>query len=199
MQPSDYTLVERVTDSFTKLSLAAKDLNKASDELGKAITGIDSVLQMLNLGVPTWVQIHGGEDQYTGDEYWSHDLGYAKVGNRWGIALCTRKGYNSDPDQEEAESWLFNDAPRWLRVQAIHKIPDLLEELIKNTTETTQKVKSKIDEANTLAGALKHAAIEKPTSKKGVATEPIGPLSKALVDVSSLVQQQLSKTAKGQK
>ncbi len=166
MQPSDYTLVQRVTDSFTRLSLAAKDLNKASDELGKAIGAIDSVLQMLNLGVPTWVKIHGGEDPYNGDEYWYRDLGYAKVGNRWGIALCTRKGYNSDPDMEESESWLFNDAPRWLRVEGIHKIPDLLEQLIKNTAETTQKIKGKIDEANTLAGALKQAAAIPPAEPK---------------------------------
>jgi hypothetical protein len=158
MSTSDYTLVQRVTDSFTRLSSAAKDLNKASDELGKAIIAIDSVLQMLNLGVPTWVKIHGGEDPYTRDEYWSRDLGYAKVGNRWGIALCTREGCNSDPESERSESWLFNDAPRWLRVEGIHKIPDLLEELIKNTAQTTEKVKGKIDEANTLAGALRQAA-----------------------------------------
>ncbi len=166
MQPSDSTLVQRVTDSFTRLSFAAKDLNKASDELGKAITSIDSVLQMLNLGVPTWVRIHGGEDPYNGDEYWSRDLGYAKVGSRWGIALCTRKGYHSDPETEQSESWLFNDAPRWLRVEGVNKIPDLLEELIKNTTETTQEIKSKIDEAHTLAGALKQAAAIPPAEPK---------------------------------
>jgi hypothetical protein len=158
MQPSDYTLVERVTDSFTRLSSAAKDLNKVSDDLGKAIAAIDSVLQMLNLGVPTWVQIHGATSQYNGDDYWTRDLGYAKVGSRWGIALRTVDGCHSDPEAGQVESWLFNDAPRWIRVEGIHKIPELLDELIKRTKETTETVKSKIDEANTLAGALRQAA-----------------------------------------
>jgi len=159
MQPSDSTLVERVTDSFTRLSSAAKDLNTVSDELGKSISSIDSVLQMLNLGVPTWVQIDGGTNEHHGgDAFWSRDLGYAKVGSRWGIALRTQEGCVYDPELTESESWLFNDAPRWLRVRGIHRIPDLLEELIKNTKETSQKIKSTIDEANALAGALKQAA-----------------------------------------
>jgi hypothetical protein len=158
MQPSDYTLVERVTDSFTRLSTAAKDLNKASDDLGKAITAIDSVLQRLNLGVPTWVEIHGATNQYNLDDYWSRDLGYAKVGSRWGLALRTQEGCHSDPDVGRDESWLFNDAPRWLRAEGIHKIPELLDELVKNAKETTETIKGKIDEANTLAGALRQAA-----------------------------------------
>ncbi len=158
MQPSDYALTERVQASFTQLSSAAKDLNKASNELGQAITAIDNVLQRLNLGVPTWVKIHGGEDPYTGMGYWSRDVGYAKVGNKWGIALRTVEGDRNFPDEEQCESWLFNDAPRWLRIEGIEKIPDLLEALIKNTEETTQRIKSKIDQANQLAGAIAEAA-----------------------------------------
>jgi hypothetical protein len=171
MQPSDYSLTERVQNSFTKLSSAAKELNKVSDELGKAISNIDIVLQSLNLGVPTWVKVHAGVDEYTGMKYWSRDVGYAKVGNRWGIALCTREGDLNWPDEENCESWLFNDAPRRLRVEGIEKIPDLLEALIKNTEETTQKIKSKIDQANQLAGALVEAASQKPT--KAVPSKPL--------------------------
>jgi hypothetical protein len=201
MSSDSNTLSERVTTSFTKLSSAAKDLNKVSDELGQAITAIDYILQRLNLGVPTWVKIHGGEDQYTGMVYWSRDVGYAKIGSRWGIALCTREGDYNYPDEETREEWLFNDAPRWLRGEGVEKIPDLLEELIKNTEKTTQKIKGKIDHAKQLAGALELAATEQLTSKKAVATQPLGPLSKPLVDVSSLVQPQPLKKAlsKGQK
>jgi len=132
MNSDPNALTERVISSFEKLSSAAKNLNNVSDELGRAITAIDYILQRLNLGVPTWVKIHGGEDQYTGMEYWSRDVGYAKIGNRWGIALCTRKGDHNNPDEEEFDSWLFNDAPRWLRVEGVEKIPDLLEALGKD-------------------------------------------------------------------
>jgi hypothetical protein len=180
MNPDSNALSERVGASFTKLSAAAKDLNKVSDELGQAISSIDHILQRLNLGVPTWVTIHGGQDEYSGEEYWSRDVGYSKVGSRWGIALCTREGNYSNPDQEKFEAWLFNDAPRWLRVEGVEKIPDLLEELIKNTEQTTKKIKGKIDHAKQLADALGLAAAGKPASKKPAALKPI-------VDVSSLV------------
>jgi hypothetical protein len=135
-------------------------------------------------------QIHGGEDPYTGMEYWSRDVGYAKISNRWGIALCTRKGDYNSPDEEEFESWLFNDAPRWLRVEGVEKIADLLKALIKNTEETTTKIKGKIDHANQLAGALEQAAAGKQASKKAFVPEPLGPLPQPLVDVGSLVNPQ---------
>ncbi len=192
MSSDDNALSERVSTSFTKLSAAAKDLNKVSDELGQAITSIDYILQRLNLGVPTWVTIHGGEDQYNGMEYWSRDVGYAKIGSRWGIALCTRKGDYNSPDEEEFEAWLFNDAPRWLRVEGVEKIPDLLEELIKNTEQTTKKIKGKIDHAKQLAEALALAADGKPASKKPAASKPLvdpTPWVQPAVDAASLARQ----------
>ncbi|SRR6266852_1628807 len=156
MNPTDNSLIERVATYFTQLSSAAKDLNKASDNLGLAINAIDAALQKLNLGVPTWVGIHGSEDPYSG--YWSHDIGYARVGKKWGIALCTREGDYNFPEEETREEWLFNDAPRWLRVEGIAKIPDLLEALVKRTKETTDKIKGKTAEANNLASAIMLAA-----------------------------------------
>jgi hypothetical protein len=183
------TLSERVITSFTKLSSASKDLNKVSDELGQAITAIDCILQRLNLGVPTWVKIHGGEDQYTGMEYWRRDIGYAKVGNKWGVALRTVEGDYNYPEEASIEEWLFNDAPRWIRVEGVEKIPDLLEDLVKNTVETTQKIKGKIEQAKQLAGALEQAAAEKPASKMAVVSKPLvdlSAISKALGDASAV-------------
>jgi hypothetical protein len=166
MQPSDYALTERVQASFSQLASAAKDLNQVSDELGQAINAIDSVLQTLNLGVPTWVEIHGGTDE-TGIEYWSREIGYSKIGNRWGVSLRQLKGDINYPQYEECESWLFNDAPRWMRVEGIEKIPNLLEELIKNTVQTTQKIKGTIDQAQQFAGALTDAANQFNSKKVG--------------------------------
>jgi hypothetical protein len=161
MQPSDYSLAERVQTSFTRLSSAATELNKASGELGQAIYGIDAILQRLNLGVPTWAKIHEGQDPENGD-YWSREVGYAKIGNKWGIALRTVEGNLDYPEGDHGDSWLFNDAPRWLRVEGIEKIPDLLDDLIRNTERTTQTIKSKIDQANRLAAAIAQAAAIAP-------------------------------------
>jgi hypothetical protein len=169
--PSDRSLSDRVSASIEQLSLVATDLNKASDELGKAISAIDAVLQNLNIGVPTWVKIHSGEDPYYGLEYWSRDVGYAKIDKRWGIALRTREGNYNNPDEEQCESWLFNDAPRWLRVEGIEKIPDLLDALVKNTEETTKKIRAKTAEANNLAVAIAQAAGKNTVPKAAPPTQ----------------------------
>jgi hypothetical protein len=161
--PSDsISLSDRVTGSIQQLAVVATDLNKASDELGRAITAIDTVLQGLNLGIPTWVTIQGYSDPH--ENFWQRDVGYAKVSNRWGIALRTVEGNSNWPEDENCESWLFNDAPRWLRVEGVAKIPDLLEALIKNTEATTKKIRTKTAEANELAAVIAQAAKKQPAS-----------------------------------
>jgi len=174
MNSSENPLIERAATYFTQLSSAAKDLNKASDDLGLAINAIDAALQKLNLGVPTWVKIHNSDDPYSG--YWSRDIGYSRVGKKWGIALCTREGDYNFPEDEAREEWLFNDAPRWLRVEGITKIPDLLEALVKKTKETTDKIKGKTAEAKNLASAIMLAA-----GKGGAVSDQV--LEKAIRDL----------------
>jgi hypothetical protein len=132
----------------------AADLNKASDELGRVISAIDAVLQGLNLGVATWVTIISDEDEYGNYSNWA--VGYSKVGSRWGIALRTCAGTNN-PEDEVSDIWLFNDAPRWLRVEGIAKIPDLLEALVKSAEETTKKIRKKTAEARQLAAVIAQA------------------------------------------
>ena len=158
MTSKDVPPSQRVATSFKQLSAAALDLNSASDELGKAISAVDTALKGLNLGVPTWVTIHGGEDEYL--DYWSRDVGYAKIDNKWGVALRSVSGNHNYPDEGSIESWLFSDAPRWLRIEGIAKIPDLLEALIKKTEETTREIKLGIAEANQVASAITRAAEE---------------------------------------
>jgi len=52
-----------------------------------------------------------------------------------------------------------------MRIQGVAKIPDLLEALVKNTEQTTQKIKTKTAEAKELAEALTKAA-GKPASER---------------------------------
>jgi hypothetical protein len=157
MTSSSNSLSERVKSSIQQLSLVATDLNKASDELGLAVSAIDLVLQSLNLGIPAWVRIRGDHDPESLD-YWSRDLGYSKVGNKWGISLRIRDGNENWPDQESCDFWLFNDAPRWLRIEGVGVIPELLEALIQDTEETTKKIKRKTSEANEFAIAIVQAS-----------------------------------------
>ena len=158
--PTDETpLPQRVASSYSQLFAAAKELNSISDELGKSISEIDFALKKLNLGVSVWTQIRGNEGGPNQETwFWTEEIGYAKVGANWGICLRKITGDYNYPDQEDVESWLFNDAPRTLRISAIGKIPELLEKLSVEAVKTTEKIRAKLDEAQAVAKAVTGAA-----------------------------------------
>jgi len=157
MPTNGESLADRVQSSYLQLSAVANDLNVISDELGKSISEIDAALKKLNLGITVWAEVGGWEDDEVHD-YYCEELGYAKVGSKWGIALRTRSGNHADPEREHAESWLFSDGPRKLRLAAIEKLPDMLIKLSKEAVETTEKIKRKLSDAKEVAAAVKKAA-----------------------------------------
>jgi prefoldin subunit 5 len=138
----------RVESSFKQLSTAAQTLHSASDDLRKVIRQLDASLKKLGLGFPAWVQISGSQDEV---QYWNRDLGYARIGGKWGLALRDVTGNHIDNEDDAEEVWAFNDAPRAMRIEAVGKIPDLLEKLLQQTEETTKKLQSKIQQASELA------------------------------------------------
>jgi hypothetical protein len=148
-------LLERVANYYSQLSSVAADLNAVSDELGKSISDIDGALKKLNLGIAAWVPIQSGEEDYS---FWSRDVGYAKVGGKWGISLRKVDGDYTDPDRAAVEEWPFNEAPRALRLEAIDKIPALLETLSNDAVKTTKDIRAKLGEAQAVAEAVKRAA-----------------------------------------
>jgi hypothetical protein len=88
--------------------------------------------------------------------YWSEDLGYAKSGATWGICLRKLSGdYQRADEDEQIESWLFNDAPRTLRISAIDKIPELLEKLSEEAVKTTNEIRKRLSDAQAVAEAVK--------------------------------------------
>ena len=150
---------ERVQTSYKQLSVAAKSLNTASDELGEAICVLDAALKRLNLGISAWAQLSGNDDPDTLD-WWSRSVGYTKIGDNWGIAIRKEAGNYNHPDDDADETWLFNEAPRWMRTEAVGKIPDLLEALLKEAEDTTKKIKDKTAQAYELAAAMSKVADE---------------------------------------
>ncbi|MGE0448999.1 MAG: hypothetical protein AB7Q29_05380 [Vicinamibacterales bacterium] len=155
-EKDDGSFSERVASSYRQLSLAASHLNVVSDELGKSITVLDSALKKLNLGLATWLRLDRWEDAL--GHYSSRYLGYAKVNNRWGIALRTVAGNNNTPEDATVEEWLFNDAPRALRIEAVEKLPDLFDSLIKEADATIRKVKAQTLSARQLAASISDPA-----------------------------------------
>jgi hypothetical protein len=157
--PEKASAPERVQAAFSSLRVAAKALNFESDELGKSIQDLNGALQRLNLGVSAWVPFM----QSGGDDGWfcNREIGYAKTGTTWGISLREVEGNCHDPDQETIESWLFENSPRWMRVDSIGKIPELLESLTRQAEETAIKIKAKTAQAKELATAIKSVAAAK--------------------------------------
>lgn len=169
MDSSEPPLSERVATSFTQLSSAASELNSASNEIGQVVAGIDNFIQGLNLGIPTWEVVAQGDSHTAEDDptYWIHSIGYAKVNGKWGIALKTTHGDYRWPERESSDTWLFGEAPRWLRVKSVAKLPDLIDELVKKTQAETTKIKHGIAQATELLGAIERATRTpaKPTKK----------------------------------
>jgi hypothetical protein len=137
----DTSTPEKVAASFQRLTAAAADLNAVSDNLGKPISALDTVLKGLHLGLETWVVFSqtgfetGFEDSY---------IGYAKINSKWGVALKVVSGDHNSPEYASVNQWLFNDAPRLLRLEAIDKLPELIEGLIDTAHSTAQKLSAKI-------------------------------------------------------
>lgn len=169
--PTDpISLSERVSSSFSQLYCVAADLNAVSDELGRSVAHIDDALKKLNLGITVWVKISGWSGgRFDEEAFFTEDIGYARVGNKWGISLRKVEGNHRDPDDADVESWLFNDAPRALRLSAIDKIPELLEKLSSEAAKATAMIQKKLADAQAVAAAVNG---ESPQSKKVPPVKP---------------------------
>lgn len=165
--PEDTTPVpEQVSALYKQLAASAAVLNSASDEFSKAVAPLDLAIRALNLGIECWVRVNS----YTDDnEYFtSHDLGYAKVGGEWGIALRIVTG-NEQYEIYDEDRWLFNAGPRQNRVEALEKLPELLARLTKKADSAAKKIKETTAQTLELASAIQKAATEvAPQPKKGV-------------------------------
>jgi hypothetical protein len=152
--------------NYKRLAASAQNLAAATDEFSKPIKQLDDALKPLNLNLTTWHRVSGGEDSY--DNYWRRDVGYARIGRIWGLAIRTSAGHVGDPESETVEQWSFGDAPRSYQIEALEGLPELLEALIKSADKTARKLKEKTGEAQALAEAVKAATEEVAWQKKGL-------------------------------
>ena len=153
----DAQLRERVSATFEKLAVSAAELNVVSDEIAKPIHAIDAALQKLNLGISAWVQVVGGNDFPDGDFWWDRSIGYDKIDRRWGIAIRARSGY-SVMDRLQEDAWRFDAAPRSYRLEALDKLPELLEQLVDAASKTAKALKSKVAAAEQVATTISQMA-----------------------------------------
>lgn len=147
---------ERIASSFKQLTAISTELKTATGELGQALSKFDKALQGLDL-VPAWHTVASSEDR--NGNYWTRGIGYTMVRGGWAIALRKTWG-NEFADDHGEEVWRFNDAPHWMQIESLSKIPALYEELVKRAGDTISKIRAKTAEANELAAALNAAITE---------------------------------------
>lgn len=174
---SDNPKVAKIQTHFQALSSLAPTLNAASDELTQVVTILDEALKKLNVGLTAWVSFRSRsveEEQYDDDQ-----IGYGKVDGRWGIALRRVWGDYITEHFGSDGPWLFNDAPRELRLLGVDKLPEVIEALGKEASDTTKKVREKTKQARELATAIQQIAnADKKTAQ---------PLSKPLAESAKAV------------
>jgi len=153
------TKVERLQTHFQALSTAATSLNTASDELTKAVGVLDEALKKLNVGLTAWVSFISWSCEAA--EYDNEQVGYAKVNGKWGIAIHRIWGDSALGEEREEGPWLFNDAPREMRIRAVDKIPEMVEALSAEASKTTKRVLEKTKEVRELADAIGSIVSEK--------------------------------------
>jgi hypothetical protein len=181
--PDPTSLVESVSTSFLELSSVANTLNQVSDALGKAISEIDEGLKKLNLGITTWVRVSfKGGDEPGDDYYYIEEIGYAKTDGKWGIALKTTEGFDISDDVPDVETFLFNEAPRALRLKAIEKIPALLKALSDESAKVTKELEAKLTDIQAVA-AVVNPQTTKPTKQKSL-LDALGKAKVAVVGIT---------------
>ena len=82
-------------------------------------------------------------------------IGYARIGSRWGISLRRASGHcDAPPEVTLDEEWLFNDAPRELRLESVEHIPAMIDQLVEAGEAAVERIREKTSEAQQLAEAL---------------------------------------------
>jgi hypothetical protein len=150
----------KVEASLKQLSSFSKSLNEASDELSKQISAIESALNEFKLGVWVWVkkpiltetEFSEPDDAGNRREFnFNYELGYGKHKGKWGLLISY--GWEGD-DGMDTKITPLRDAPREIRIKAMGRIPDLLDELAQEMSSLTQEASKRAAEAKQLAAAL---------------------------------------------
>jgi hypothetical protein len=146
---------------FDRLTSIANNLNKATDELTEVVGVLDNALYRLNVGIPVWVTVVRWSSENDPNAYECENVVYAKINGSWCIGINRTVGNDdsSEPD-EVREIWPFNDAPRELRLRAVEKLPELVDQLAKSAEKTSEVVNKKLSETKAFAAAIGLLPIE---------------------------------------
>jgi hypothetical protein len=151
MSTKEDSPILRAQWSYEKLAASAKTLNTISDQMGETVSELDATFKRLNLGIASWISFNSWSE---GPDWACDEIGYAKVNGKWGLAIRSRNGNYQYDDENVTAEWIFNEAPRALRLEAVDRIPDLLEELVENVGKFTHNLTEKLKKSRELSAAL---------------------------------------------
>ena len=158
MSQQNPSAFDRTTVALNELRPATQGVNDAAEQLAKSISSIERTLKSMNVNFEAWTTYRDGDDDHNFDHW---DVGYSRVNGRWGICVRTVTGSTYNPDEMTVTPWHFNESPLYLRPQAVTKLPELLEALVKTAPNVEQKLRAAADQAAQIAQAVNVAKSKK--------------------------------------
>ncbi len=157
--PKGKGVTAKLESSLNQIASLSKTLNETSDQLSKSIAEVESALNRYALGIWAWIDEPLAEEEVQGHTDSAADvfhqvqrLGYGKHRGTWGLLVAS--GIEEFwPDN--VKTTFLREAPREIRLQAIAKFPQLLQDLAKRLAETTEEASKKALEAEGIAEALR--------------------------------------------
>lgn len=110
-----------VSNAWPKLVAAAAELNIVSGEMNAVVAELETYFKGLNLGIEVLVSLSASKT-------FARWFGYGKVNKQWGLKIIDESLQNPNNTIE----YRFNDAPRWMRVDSLGRLPDLMEDMLAN-------------------------------------------------------------------
>lgn len=116
----------------------AEKLNNSTDELMVSIKIIRDKINSLNLGIAAFVKVT--------EEY---SIGYGRIGGTWDFIIKT-----------EEKTFSYFSCPRYMRIDSVPKLPELLEALEKVANNTIKRLQEKTVLAQSFVDAINKTEIE---------------------------------------
>ena len=121
---------------LSELNKSAGELNAGTETVNSVLASVETQLTKMNLGFEVWVPDSLSSIQISEYSYQDTELGFAKIGTDWSLAVRVREG-KRDPRSGDFDwyplpipgSTRLLDASRRVRIKALQHIPELLEAL----------------------------------------------------------------------
>jgi len=129
----------------------APQLASATDEVNAALAHVEHALVALNLGVTASVELAPASGRRDG---WEQHLRFGKDGATWRLLL------ESGPDNGDTEDWSLSpllSTSKEVRLQAVERLPALIDELVEVAEEQVDKFKAAAAKARAIAATISEA------------------------------------------